>query len=94
MTYDNEAGTSNRSMSVSAMFDTNADAQNAVSRLETLGISRTQIRTVEGAAQSTEQRASTTDDTDSGIALAISSFLTKTAIPMPRGCRAVGFSSP
>ena len=62
MTYDNEAGTSNGSMSVSAMFDTNADAQNAVSRLETLGISRTQIRTVEGAAQSTEQRASTTDD--------------------------------
>lgn len=62
MTYDNEAGTSNGSMSVSAMFDTNADAQNAVSRLETLGISRTQIRTVEGAAQSTEQRASTTDN--------------------------------
>ncbi|WP_373946643.1 YsnF/AvaK domain-containing protein [Paracoccus marcusii] len=62
MTYDNEAGTSNGSMSVSAMFDTNADAQNAVSRLETLGISRTQIRTVEGAAQSTEQRASTSDD--------------------------------
>jgi uncharacterized protein (TIGR02271 family) len=62
MTYDNEAGTSNGSMSVSAMFDTNADAQNAVSRLEALGISRTQIRTVEGAAQSTEQRASTTDD--------------------------------
>ncbi|MCO6364226.1 YsnF/AvaK domain-containing protein [Paracoccus sp. 08] len=62
MTYDNEAGTSNGSMSVSAMFDTNADAQNAVSRLETLGISRTQIRIVEGAAQSTEQRASTTDD--------------------------------
>lgn len=62
MTYDNEAGTSNGSMSVSAMFDTNADAQNAVSRLETLGISRIQIRTVEGAAQSTEQRASTTDD--------------------------------
>lgn len=62
MTYDNQAGTSNGSMSVSAMFDTNADAQNAVSRLETLGISRTQIRTVEGAAQSTEQRASTTDN--------------------------------
>ena len=62
MTYDNEAGTSHGSMSVSAMFDTNADAQNAVSRLETLGISRTQIRTVEGAAQSTEQRASTTDN--------------------------------
>ncbi|TNH37459.1 hypothetical protein, partial [Paracoccus haeundaensis] len=62
MTYDNEAGTSHGSMSISAMFDTNADAQNAVSRLETLGISRTQIRTVEGAAQSTEQRASTTDD--------------------------------
>ena len=62
MTYDNEAGTFNGSMSVSALFDTNADAQNAVSRLEALGISRTQIRTVEGAAQSTEQRASTTDD--------------------------------
>ena len=62
MTYDNEAGTFNGSMSVSAMFDTNADAQNAVSRLEALGISRTQIRTVEGAAQSTEQRTSTTED--------------------------------
>ena len=62
MTYDNEAGTSNGSMSVSAMFDTNADAQNAVSRLEALGISRTQIRTVEGATQSTEQRTSTTED--------------------------------
>ena len=62
MTYDNNAGTSNGSMSVSAMFDTNADAQNAAARLEALGISRTQIRTVEGAAQSTEQRASTTDD--------------------------------
>jgi uncharacterized protein (TIGR02271 family) len=62
MTYDNEAGTSNGSMSVSAMFDTNADAQNAVSRLEALGISRTQIRTVEGAAQSTEQRTSTAED--------------------------------
>ena len=62
MTYDNEAGTFNGSMSVSALFDTNADAQNAVSRLETLGISRTQIRTVEGATQSTEQRASTTED--------------------------------
>ncbi|KJZ30111.1 hypothetical protein TW83_16380 [Paracoccus sp. S4493] len=49
-------------MSVSALFDTNADAQNAVSRLEALGISRTQIRTVEGATQSTEQRTSTTED--------------------------------
>ena len=62
MTYDNEAGTFNGSMSVSALFDTNADAQNAVSRLEALGISRTQIRTVEGATQSTEQRTSTTED--------------------------------
>lgn len=62
MTYDNDAGTSSGSMSVSAMFDTNADAQNAVSRLEALGISRTQIRTVEGAAQSTEQRTSSTED--------------------------------
>ena len=62
MTYDNEAGTFNGSMSVSALFDTNADAQNAVSRLEALGISLTQIRTVEGATQSTEQRTSTTED--------------------------------
>jgi stress response protein YsnF len=62
MTYDNEAHISSGSMSVSAMFDTNADAQNAVSRLEALGISRTQIRTVEGATQSTEQRTSTTED--------------------------------
>lgn len=62
MTYDNDAGTSNGSMSVSALFDTNADAQNAVSRLEALGISRTQIRTVEGAAQSTEQRTSSSED--------------------------------
>ncbi|MBM3603313.1 MAG: DUF2382 domain-containing protein [Alphaproteobacteria bacterium] len=62
MTYDNDAGTSNGSMSVSALFDTNADAQNAVSRLEALGISRTQIRTVEGATQSTEQRTSTNED--------------------------------
>lgn len=72
MTYDNEAGTSNGSMSVSAMFDTNADAQSAVTRLEGLGVSRGQIKTVDGATQATGQR--TSSDEDKGFWDSLSDF--------------------
>ena len=62
MTYETEAGLSSGSRSVSAMFDTQADAQAAVSRLESMGIPQSQIRTVNGSSNSVTQRTSLEGD--------------------------------
>jgi stress response protein YsnF len=49
MTYDNDTPMAGSARSVSAMFDTRGDAQNAVDRLLDVGITSGQIRMVEGA---------------------------------------------
>lgn len=50
MSYDTETGTTGGITSVSALFDSRADAQDAVDRLKTIGIPEHQIRMVEGDA--------------------------------------------
>ncbi|WP_394227904.1 hypothetical protein [Paracoccus marcusii] len=59
MTYDNEdTMTSGARKSVSALFDDRAEAQRAVERLRTSGISEDHIRMVEGpAGGATAQRS-------------------------------------
>ncbi|MBM3605129.1 MAG: DUF2382 domain-containing protein [Alphaproteobacteria bacterium] len=49
MTYDNDIGTGGQT-SVSALFDSHADAERAVDRLVAAGISMDRIRTMAGAA--------------------------------------------
>ncbi|TBN41074.1 DUF2382 domain-containing protein [Paracoccus subflavus] len=63
MTYDNDAGASGN-RSVSAMFDSQADAQRAVDRLVEAGIPTGRIRQVAGEAGSTATRV---DDQDKGF---------------------------
>lgn len=65
MTYDNEAGTLGTSSSVSAMFDSQADAQRAVERLVQAGIPSERIRQVAGRSDRTTYAAS--DDHDKGF---------------------------
>lgn len=63
MTYDNDVGAMGSS-SVSAMFDSQAEAQRAVDRLVDAGIPSARIRQVAGEARSTATR---TDDHDKGF---------------------------
>ncbi|MBY0135070.1 YsnF/AvaK domain-containing protein [Paracoccus yeei] len=64
MTYDNEAE-SLGTTSVTAMFDSQADAQRAVDRLVQAGIPSGRIRQVAGGADNTTQAR--TDDRDKGF---------------------------
>lgn len=59
MTYDNEIGTarSTGATSVSALFDSQADAQNAIDRLVEIGIPTAQIRMVDGGSSNTTAAA-------------------------------------
>lgn len=50
MTYENDINTPHGSKSVSALFDSSAEAQSAVARLQAIGIPTGSIRTVEGSA--------------------------------------------
>ena len=65
MTYDNEVGTTGTA-SVSAMFDSQAEAQRAVDRLVQAGIPSGQIRQV-GGGSDTAATQSTTDNRDKGF---------------------------
>lgn len=73
MTYDNEpamTGAANRS--VSAMFDSRADAQSAVDRLKGTGVSDSQIRMTEGASDLTA--ANRAPEQDKGFWDSLSDF--------------------
>ncbi|GGF80049.1 hypothetical protein GCM10011402_35850 [Paracoccus acridae] len=65
MTYDNEPGSSG-TLSVSAMFDSQAEAQRAVERLSQAGISSERIRQVAGGSD-TASRAGTVEDRNKGF---------------------------
>lgn len=65
MTYDNESGSSG-ALSVSAMFDSQAEAQRAVERLSQAGISSERIRQVAGGSD-TASRAGTVEDRNKGF---------------------------
>ena len=62
MTYDNQAGTT----SVSAMFDSQAEAQRAVDRLVQAGIPSGQIRQVAGGSDAAVTQTAT-DNRDKGF---------------------------
>lgn len=72
MTYDNEAGTVGTT-SVSAMFDSQADAQSAVDRLVQAGIPSARIRQVAGGSD-TNSNTATTQDRDKGFWDSLSDF--------------------
>ena len=65
MTYDNEPGSSG-TLSVSAMFDSQAEAQRAVERLNQAGITSERIRQVAGGSD-TAARAGTVEDRNKGF---------------------------
>lgn len=65
MTYDNEPGPSG-TLSVSAMFDSQAEAQRAVERLSQAGITSERIRQVAGESD-TASRAGTVEDRNKGF---------------------------
>ncbi len=50
MTYEDSYGAAGSTTSVSALFDSQADAERAVDRLVAAGVPRAQIRTVDGAS--------------------------------------------
>ncbi|MFC3628892.1 YsnF/AvaK domain-containing protein [Paracoccus angustae] len=66
MTYDNEAGTT-RTTSVSALFDSETDAQRAVDRLVQAGIPSASIRMVAGGSDTAAATAAGTDNRDKGF---------------------------
>lgn len=61
MTYDSNTPSMGSSSSVSAMFDSRAEAQRAVDRLHAAGIDTSQIRMVEGSADGASGRTSESD---------------------------------
>ncbi|MFC3631441.1 DUF2382 domain-containing protein [Paracoccus angustae] len=69
MTYDNQAGTT----SVSAMFDSQAEAQRAVDRLVQAGIPSGQIRQVAGGSDAAVTQTAT-DNRDKGFWDSLSDF--------------------
>ncbi|WP_374302932.1 DUF2382 domain-containing protein [Paracoccus sp. (in: a-proteobacteria)] len=71
MTYDNEVGTLGTT-SVSAMFDSQAEAQGAVDRLVAAGIPTARIRQVAGSSGTTT--AVSTEDRDKGFWDSLSDF--------------------
>ncbi|WP_237168686.1 YsnF/AvaK domain-containing protein [Paracoccus shandongensis] len=66
MTYDNEVGTTGTT-SVSALFDSEAEAQRAVDRLVQAGIPSASIRMVAGGSGATTATAAGTDNRDKGF---------------------------
>ena len=66
MTYDNEVGTTGTT-SVSALFDSEADAQRAVDRLVQAGIPSASIRMVAGGSDTTTTTTAGTGDRDKGF---------------------------
>lgn len=65
MTYENESGSSG-TLSVSAMFDSQAEAQRAVERLSQAGITSERIRQVAGGSD-TASRAGTVEERNKGF---------------------------
>ncbi|WP_220432330.1 general stress protein, partial [Falsirhodobacter xinxiangensis] len=61
MSYDNETSTTGSATSVSALFDSRADAQDAHDRLVAAGISSQQIRIIEGDAKIGSSTTSTVE---------------------------------
>jgi uncharacterized protein (TIGR02271 family) len=62
MNYDNETGVSGSNKCLTAMFDSHADAQRAVDRLQEFGIPSARIRTVEGSTATSGTTRSTSDE--------------------------------